>query len=80
MPACFLGAGILLASTFRHTSFRIKLAASILALLIFTLFAQAGHDQTGVLSGALLLAWASFFAGFGGTYLYGTFKYRGPEK
>jgi 4-hydroxybenzoate polyprenyltransferase len=47
-----------------------------MALLAFTAFALAGHDSTGVLTGALLLAWVAFFTGFGGIYLFNAFRYR----
>ena len=76
IPALFLIAGVLLASTFRRTAFRTKLAVCTLALLAFTLLALAGHDSTGALAGALLLAWAAFFAGLGGTHLFIAFRYR----
>ena len=80
MPALFLIAGVLLASTFRRTAFRIKLAVCALVLLAFTLFALAGRDSTGILAGALLLAWVAFFAGLGGTYLFIAFRYRDAKE
>jgi len=76
MPALFFLAGVILASTFPHTRKLIKLALCTMALLAFTAFALAGHDSTGVLTGALLLAWVAFFTGFGGIYLFNAFRYR----
>ena len=80
LPLLYLLTGVLLANTFRHTAFRIKLAVCIPAFLVFTWFVLSGHDPTGVGGGAVLLAWVSFFSGLVGAHLFIEFRYREDSK
>ena len=76
LPLLYLLTGVLLANTFRHTAFRIKLAVCIPAFLVFSWFVLLGHDPTGVGGGAVVLAWVAFFSGLVGAYLFVEFRCR----